>query len=63
MRELAILQRPDRYEMVATSRLYLQSKFELANMNTCCSVVVLVNVYFVTASQKLRIIILRKVMQ
>jgi hypothetical protein len=33
--------------------LYLQSKFELASMNTCGPVVVRVDVYFVTASQKM----------
>jgi hypothetical protein len=44
-----MLQHRDRYEMIATSLLYLDSKLELANMNTCGSVVVRVNVCFVTS--------------
>jgi hypothetical protein len=34
----------DRYEMIATSLLYLHSTFELTSMNTCSSVVVRVDV-------------------
>jgi hypothetical protein len=44
VRELGSLRRRDRYEMIATSLLYLRSKFELAGMNTCGSVVVRVRV-------------------
>jgi hypothetical protein len=49
--------------MIATPVLYLQSKFELAGMNTCGSVVVRVDVCFVTESQKWRRIIYSNFMQ
>jgi hypothetical protein len=40
VQELGTLQHQDYYEMIATSLRYLQSKSELASMNTCGSVVV-----------------------
>jgi hypothetical protein len=40
VQELGTLQHQDHYEMIAASLLYLQSKSELASMNTCGSVVV-----------------------
>jgi hypothetical protein len=58
-----MLRHPDRYEMIATSPLYLQSKFELANMNTYDSVVVSADVCYVTAPQRWKIIISSDVMQ
>jgi hypothetical protein len=42
----------DSYEMIATSLLYFQSKFELSSMNAYGSVKARVDVCFVTASQK-----------
>jgi hypothetical protein len=48
---------PDHYETIATSLLYLDSQFELASMNTYGSLVVHVNVGFITASHKWRRII------
>jgi hypothetical protein len=63
VRELANLRLRDHYEMIATSLLYLQSKFELASLNTCGSVVVRVDICLLTASQKWRIITASNFMQ
>jgi hypothetical protein len=49
--------------MIATSLLYLHSKFELTGMNTCGSAVVRIDVCFDTASQKWRRIISSNIMQ
>jgi hypothetical protein len=55
-RELGTLRRRDHYEVIGISLLYPQSKFELAGMNIWGSVLVCVDVHFVTASQKWRTI-------
>jgi ABC-type Fe3+-siderophore transport system permease subunit len=49
--------------MIAIFLLYLKSNCELAGMNLCGSVVVHVDVYFITVSQKWGRIILSNVMQ
>jgi hypothetical protein len=53
---MGILRPRDRYEMIATSLLYLQSKFELGEMNTCGPVVVRVDVFCYSVAKWRRII-------